>query len=347
MYSNKVEEYLRPWHYNAQRCAKWTLLPKGCTTMLCRSVLIQVPATVGNLAGAGDCAALALEASLNVKVTPRFDGEVGIRYFGLHGERVPRDRANHVAQAMEAALRRKGYEFNGADLEIYSSVPVGVGLGSTTAAVAAGVLAADRLFALDLEEATLLELAGAHGSRRDNVHAAWYGGLAVCVAPEGPAVYRRTSIPEELLLTVVVPEVEVREDVEPALLDRPDRIAQMQRAAALVREFAHPGSGSFTSPPAVSASDAAKTVPGLEDALQIRRPEVLSLFVCGAGPAVGILTRGSGGNAAEAVRACLASHGVLSAVIEYRPSNSGARDWNATRPEINLPVVTGLRPALA
>ena len=62
---------------------------------------------------------------------------------------------------------------------------------------------------------------------------------------------------------------------------------------------------------------------------------------------MGILTRGHGGEAAEAVRACLARHGVASATTEYRLSMSGARDWNAVRPEINLPVVTGLRPALA
>jgi homoserine kinase len=311
------------------------------------SVLVQVPATVGNLAGAGDCAALALDASLNVKVTPRFDGEVGIRYFGHNGERVPRSRANHVAQAMEAALRRRGYDFTGADLEIYSSVPVRVGLGSTTAAVAAGVLAADRLFGLGLEETTLLELAGAHGSRRDNVHAAWYGGLAVCVEDGGSRVYRRTLIPEDILLTVVVPEVEVREDAEPARLDRRDRSAQMQRAAALTEAITQPGSGNFTSLPVPSASAAGKAVPGLEEALQVHRPEVLSVFVCGAGPAVGILTRGHAAEAAEAVRACLASHGVVSAVTECRPSNSGARDWNAVRPEISLPAVAGLRPAVA
>ena len=62
---------------------------------------------------------------------------------------------------------------------------------------------------------------------------------------------------------------------------------------------------------------------------------------------MGILARGHGAEAAEAVRACLARHGVASATTEYRLSMSGARDWNAVRPEISLPAVAGLRPALA
>jgi len=129
------------------------------------SVLIRIPATVRNFAGAINCAALALDASLNVKVTRRADGHLGIRYFGEHGERVPRDRSSLVVRAMEAALHLRGREFTGADFEIYSSVPVGVGLGSSTAAVLAGLLAADILYRLDLDEKSLFDLAGIYESR--------------------------------------------------------------------------------------------------------------------------------------------------------------------------------------
>src|SRR2546426_6036664 len=75
-----------------------------------RSVLIRVPSTVGNFGGAVNSAAMALEAPLNVKVTPRLDGHVGIRYFGDNGERVPRDRSNLVVRTFEAALHFKGVE---------------------------------------------------------------------------------------------------------------------------------------------------------------------------------------------------------------------------------------------
>src|SRR5256885_67483 len=101
--------------------------------MTMRSAQVRVPATVGNFQNVSTSTA-ALEGSLNVKATLRDDGQVGIRYFGENGERVPRGRSNLVVRAMESALRSKGLEFTGADFEIYSSVPVGVGLGSSTAA---------------------------------------------------------------------------------------------------------------------------------------------------------------------------------------------------------------------
>lgn len=63
------------------------------------SVLIRIPATVGNFAGALNCAALALDASLNVKVTRRGDGHVGILAQGN-----PRE----AAQAVEECFARRG-----------------------------------------------------------------------------------------------------------------------------------------------------------------------------------------------------------------------------------------------
>ena len=72
--------------------------------MTMRSAQVRVPATVGNFQNDSTSTA-ALEGSLNVKVTLRDDGQVGIRYFGENGERVPRGRSNLVVRAMESALR--------------------------------------------------------------------------------------------------------------------------------------------------------------------------------------------------------------------------------------------------
>src|SRR6184192_3443454 len=132
--------------------------------MTMRSAQVRVPATVGNFQNDSTSTA-ALEGSLNVKVTLRDDGQVGIRYFGENGERVPRGRSNLVVRAMESALKLKAVEWTGADFEIYSSVPVGVGLGSSAAAVLAGLIVADRLFELGFDEKSLFELAAVHESR--------------------------------------------------------------------------------------------------------------------------------------------------------------------------------------
>ena len=310
--------------------------------MASHSVLIRVPATIGNFGGAKDAAALALEASLNVKVTPRLDGEVNIRYFGENGERVPRDRSNLVVRAMESALHLRELEFTGADFEIYSSVPVSVGLGSSTAAVLAGLLAADRLYNLDLDEKTIFELAAIYESRGDNLHAAWYGGFVVA-AEDGN--YRRTVVPENFILSVVAPDAPLGSPRTAAgrQPSHSDSTTSRDRASKLAEFFAQPEKGSaeveVPLPPTCE-----KNVPGLEEALNVKTPNTVSVFACGSGPAVAVLTQGPAEEAVAAVLESFSLAGVSSTWGEFRPSNAGARDWNAVAPEIVMPLAKALQP---
>ncbi len=308
-----------------------------------QSVLIRIPATVGNFAGAMNCAALALDASLNVKVTPRTDGHVGVRYFGANGERVPRDRSNLIVRAMEAALHLRGLEFTGADLEIYSSLPVAVGLGSSTASVLAGLMAADRLFRLRLDEKTLFDLATIYERRCDNLRAAWAGGFVARVEDQPSPTYRRTIVPENFVLRVVVPDTPlVAGGKRGALRDGCSSQDFYQRAAALAEFFACPGEGPGLDLETPLPPTCEKSVPGLEEALQVHLPGLLSVFVCGSGPALGILTQDDGAAAVRAVADGFARRGVATTAMEFRPTNAGAQDWNAVHAEIARPAAKAL-----
>ncbi len=312
------------------------------------SVLIRVPATVGNFGGAVDCAALALDASLNVKVTPRQNGHVGIRYFGENGERVPRDRSNLIVRAMEAALHLRELEFTGADFEIYSSVPVAVGLGSSTAAVLAGLMAANSLFRLELDEKTFFDLASIYECRCDNLRAAWAGGFVACVEDQGATGYRRTVVPENLVVSVVVPETHLSLKRRALPSDHGNgRSSHLSRAAALAEFFARPGKLALLDLETPLPPTCEKSVAGLEGALQVRQPGLINVFVCGSGPAVAILTQGDPTEPVRAVRESFAKHGVPSTSSEFRPTNAGARDWNAVQPEITKPTTKPLSPSVA
>jgi homoserine kinase len=309
------------------------------------SVLVRVPATVGNFGGATDRSALALDAPLNVKVTPRFDGQVGIRYFGDHGERVPRDRSNLVVRAMEAALGGRGLEFTGADFEIYSSVPVAVGLGSSTAAVLAGLLAADQLFRLGFDEKTLFGLATSFEYRQDNLRAAWFGGLVTCTDEESASAYQHTPVPDDFSFCVVVPEAILAAGPQgappSARAKRAGNSSHQNRASSLLNYFTHPGGGFVADSDEPFPPTCEKNTPGLGEALRVRVPGTLSVFVCGSGPAIGILAQENADEAVAAVRRCFSQQGVGSSAASFRPTNSGARDWNAVLPDITLPALGG------
>lgn len=354
-----------------------------------QTISVRVPATVGNFGSAADFGTLALDASLNVKVNRRYDGHVGVRYFGENGERVPRDRSNLVVRAMEAALHLKNVEFTGADLEIYSSVPIAVGLGSSTAAVLAGLISANLLYRLGLDEKSLFDLAGVYENRAGNLRAAWLGGFVACVEDgsgrgqgaedRAPAVYQRTVVPGNLVLSVVVPETSLIPGVrragqvrrtqggKPALAGKraagktsgrnsqsaaivgtgKENVVQLHRAAALSEFFAQQGGGAIpfdletTLPPTCE-----KKVAGIEDALQVRTPGVLSVFLCGSGPAVGLFGGEHTHRAVEAVREAFARHKVASRCFEFRPTNTGALDWNSPYGDMTLSSGRGLTRSL-
>lgn len=311
--------------------------------MQSRSVLVKAPATVGNFAGAMNCAALTLDAMFNVKVTPRLDGHVGIRYFGENGDRVRRDRTNLVVRAMETALHLKGMEFSGADFEIYSSVPVGVGMGSSTAAVLAGLIAADRLYGLGMNEKTLFELAQIYETRMDNLHAAWHGGFVACLGEGTAQVVRRTFVPGDVVLSVVTPEigppVAAAEGGNPPEVAGQDASFHFERAQALAELFSPQGRRAAAGLGPAGPQLNRKTAPGLADALKVKIDGVMGVFVCGSGPGVGILSWQNSDRAIQAVRQCFLENGTASTYGTFRPTNLGAQELNGVRPQITLPAL--------
>jgi homoserine kinase len=225
-------------------------------------------------------------------------------------------------------------------------VPVAVGLGSSTAAVLAGLIASDRLFRLELEEKTLFDLATIYESRSNNLRAAWAGGFVARAEGESSTSHRRTLVPEDFLLRVVVPETHLaadsRQSEKPQSGSCKDSLA---RAAVLADFFSRAGKGSLDlSVPLPPTCE--KAVPGLEEALQVRVPGLLSTFVCGSGPAVGILAQDNAAAAVHAVAEAFARHGISTVSPEFRPTNAGARDWNAVHPEVTSIPVRALRSSL-
>jgi homoserine kinase len=155
---------------------------------LIRRRLVRVPASSANLGPGFDClaAALALHLELEVEETGRFAVETHLP--------VARGRENLCVQAFERLRSADGFTFR-----IRSRIPLSGGLGSSAAAIVAGLMAADHLFELD---APLLELASQLEGHPDNVAAALCGGLVVCTG--GDAV--RFDPPTGLEALAVVPE---------------------------------------------------------------------------------------------------------------------------------------------
>ena len=97
---------------------------------------------------------------------------------------MPADRSNLCVRAFEALHPADGLAF-----QIRSEIPPAGGLGSSAAAIVAGLVAADHMFELD---APLFELARA-SSRA--IRTTWrprcYGGFVICAGRRGPCASTR------------------------------------------------------------------------------------------------------------------------------------------------------------
>ena len=172
------------------------------TPGLTRRRVVRVPASSANLGPGFDvlAAALALHLELEVVETGTFAVKTD-----LDG---PRDRDNLVVKAFERLHPADGFEFR-----IASDIPLSGGLGSSAAAVVAGLMAADHLFELD---ADMLALAAELEGHPDNVAAALNGGFVVCDGAEA----HRFEPPMGLEAVLVVPDAAVKtEEARAALPD--------------------------------------------------------------------------------------------------------------------------------
>jgi homoserine kinase len=158
------------------------------------AVTVRVPASSANLGPGFDCFAAALGLYLELEVSEAESFAV------VSDLDVRRDRSNLAVSAFERLHPASRYRF-----EIRSEIPLSGGLGSSAAAVVAGLLAAARL-AGGRDDAVLLALASEIEGHSDNVAAALLGGVVVCIEGEP----HRLRAPPALDALLVVPHRAVR-----------------------------------------------------------------------------------------------------------------------------------------
>ena len=136
-----------------------------------RRRLVRAPASSANLGPGYDClaAALSLHLELEVEETGEFAVETDL-------DGLPRDRSNLCVQAFEKLHPADGHTFR-----ITSEIPLAAGLGSSAAAIVAGLMAADHMY--ELAENVYPHAVEIEG-HPDNVAAALFGGFVICT-PEG------------------------------------------------------------------------------------------------------------------------------------------------------------------
>jgi homoserine kinase len=198
--------------------------------MTVRRRLVRVPASSANLGPGYDVLAAALSLHLELEVTEAEDFSVD-----AGGQPVPGDRGNLCVRAFEALHPADGLRF-----EIRSEIPLARGLGSSAAAIVAGLAAADHMFELGLEREHIYTRAVELEGHPDNVGAALYGGFVVCPQADGDERPRpvRLDPPEGVEGVLVIPDDQVPTEqaraVMPSEVPVADAVANVAAASQLV-----------------------------------------------------------------------------------------------------------------
>jgi homoserine kinase len=165
-----------------------------------RRRVVRVPGSSGNLGPGFDCMAAAVSLKLELEVS-----ETG--HFAVESELpIAKGRENLCVRAFETVHPADAFTFR-----ISSEIPLSGGLGSSAAAIVAGMMAADHLFELDID---LLARCSDLEGHPDNVAASLNGGFVVCT--DGQVA--RFEPPTGLEALAVIPEEAVRTSAARAAL---------------------------------------------------------------------------------------------------------------------------------
>ena len=163
------------------------------------SVRVRAPATSANLGPGFDCAGMALELWNELEVSEA-DGTV-VEVEGEGVSETPRD-GNHLglrANAMIADVEGKSFRF-------LNRIPFARGLGSSSATIALGLVAACLWEGVEPDPAELLPLAARLEPHADNIAACLYGGVTLAWEEEGLWRCRRIADSLPLETIAVIPE---------------------------------------------------------------------------------------------------------------------------------------------
>lgn len=281
---------------------------------------VRVPASSANLGPGFD----ALGLALGIYLECRFEQSpaLSITAQGRDADCISQREDNLIWQTALAVARDVGGKLPPIHLEIKNDIPIGKGLGSSAAALTAGVVIADHLLGLHWKRLRILDEAAQIEGHPDNVAACVLGSIvATAMERGGTARAVRLELPARYGVAVVVPDFilptsEARA-VLPECYSREDTIFNVQRSALLIAALA---TGTTSAFPAALEDRLHQPyryalVPGLDEMVKLRAPGLLGCALSGAGPSVLVFYEKGYEQVCDLVRQIFAIRGHASEVL--------------------------------
>jgi homoserine kinase len=281
---------------------------------------VRVPATSANLGPGFDALGMALSIFLDCRFRPA--EKLTITVQGRDAEMIPPTADNLIWQTALTVAEHTRRPMPGIDLIVDNDIPIGKGLGSSAAALVAGVVIADEILGLGWDRDRVLDEAARIEGHPDNVAAAALGSIcASAIDSEGITRAVRMQLPARYGVAIIVPDFilptsEARA-VLPTTYSRADAVFNIQRSALLIAAMLTQTTDAFHAAleDRLHQPYRMKLVPGLEEMIRHRSDGLLGCALSGAGPSVLVFYERGREHVCEELRACFTAKGHGSEIL--------------------------------
>jgi homoserine kinase len=268
--------------------------------MASRSVSVRVPATSANLGPGFDTLGLALGHYDELEVSVRDEPGAFVEIIGEgaadSAAPVATDASNLVVQAIAHAYAHAGVAMPGLTLRAHNNIPHSRGMGSSSAAIVAGLMAAKGLLApeIDLDSDTLLRLATELEGHPDNVAPALFGGLTIAWMTDSGPRHKRLLVHRGVSPLVLVPSftmsTKLARSLQPENVPHEDAIFNVSRSSLLVAALTQSPELLFEATEDKLHQDyRAEAMPETSALIKLLREHGFAAVVSGAGPSILVL----------------------------------------------------------
>lgn len=297
-----------------------------------RKLKVRVPASSANLGPGFDTLGLALNLYLDITIEES-PGRPSVRVFGEGRDHLQENPdQNLMLKALRLFYERHHKPFPDLSIKIDSQIPVARGLGSSAAAVVAGLCAANALSRQKAGPRQLLQMALELEGHADNIVPALMGGLNCVMIYQGRVYHQPVVLPDDLRIVLAVPDftlaTEKARGVLPETVPLKDTVSNLQRACFLLAGLFNRNTEHME-----KAMDdmiyqplRKQLIPGFDRVMQgARHAGALGAALSGAGPSVLAFCRQEGELVGRAMQDGFSSAGVKSRIFHLRLDGVGVQ----------------------
>jgi homoserine kinase len=294
-----------------------------------KTATVRVPASSANLGPGFDVLALALD--LHLEVEAREAPKTSIAWDGQGAGEVPLTRKNLLVRSAQEPFAGWSPPLDGLELRVRNQIPIGRGLGSSAAAIVAGITLGAKLRGLRISPQRILELAFPLEGHGDNLAAALHGGFCIAVTENGGVRVHRLDWPSRWRAVLFVPnELSPTHEARRLVPRRPareDAVFNLGRVAEWVLACSRRDRALVTSAmdDRLHQPGRARAYPYLDDVIAAaEQAGALGAALSGAGGSVIAIADRNLAAIGKAMTRAVGSHGIKGNVATLRAATAGA-----------------------